>query len=123
MLGEQCTIQGLIGTPLTLLGHVIRFKATRSDGVCRFRRSRLDQKLNILAWHLNVQVDSIEEWPADFAHVPLNLIGGASAYRTLLPGLSGLSCVATRARIHRGNQLKPRGKLSPHGCARNGDTA
>ena len=66
------------------------------------------------AWHLQVQVNPVQQGTADFAHVFFNLLGAA------LAGMPAVTQISARARVHAGNEDKLRGKCGGAEGARNG---
>src|SRR5689334_18689742 len=81
----------------------------------RFRRRIAAQLAELHRRHVDVNVDSIQQWPGDLSHVTLDLRQRtATLARRIIPKTTG-------ARIHRRGQNKRRRKRQRHRCAADRD--
>ena len=117
MLVNLLALQCLVAFALPRYGHSAGRRAARPDGLGRLPGGTLHQLSRRQCWHLDMQVDPVEQRPAEFALVAVDLIGRAAA------GLVGGAQVTTGAGVHGTNQLKACRKLGTPGGARNGDAA
>ena len=71
-----------------------RFDNALADGRTGFARCFARHLVEVHGLHLHLQVDSIQQWARNLAHVVVALVGRADAL------LGGVAVVATGARIH-----------------------
>ena len=114
---DRLPLQGLVGIPLARRGPLAGLHHAHADGRAAFTRGCIQQILCRQGWHLDMQVDAVEQWAAEPRLVARHLVRRATA------GALRGAPVAAGARVHGGNHLKTRGELSPLRSPRDSDMA
>ncbi|MNT37062.1 hypothetical protein D3C72_1731800 [compost metagenome] len=72
-------LQRLVGFTLPRQRHGPRAHHALADGLGRFARGRLHQLVSGQGGHLHMQVDAVQQWPAQLGLVAVHLVGRAAA--------------------------------------------
>ena len=110
-------LQRLVAAALAGQGQVPGRGSAQAHGRGGFTGRAVDQLVGGQCAHLNMQVNAVQQWPAELALVARHLVGRATA------GPQAGAQVAAGAGVHRGDQLEARRELCPAGRAGNGDVA
>ena len=97
---ERLSVQGLVVVALSGLGHGTGRHHAGAHLGAAFTGVGLQQCVGGQGGHFHVQVNAVEQWPAEFALVACNLVWRAAAVLVAGPQ------VAARARVHGRDELK-----------------